>query len=198
MGRHDTHAFSAKKVQGSAMSDSPIFSQLATEFAAKGAKYEDLVQWSTPAFRWSGSDYVVQLDKPKSGISLEKLGMYAAEGFISGLTAGVQPLSAKQLPARVHADVLEASGVTFDASSQKMLQEAREAASDDTLNFGTLISDYIAQVGKSFAKAHPLAVVTDMHSEQNADGSVAVVIEAVQPITSVQPLSERNTAEPME
>jgi hypothetical protein len=180
------------------MSNSPIFSQLASEFAAEGKTYDSLVQWSTPAFRWSGSNHVVQLDKQTSGVSLEKAGMFAAEGFISGLTAGVQPLSAKQLPARVHVDVLEASGVVFDELSQQRLLEAKEAASDDTLNFGTLINDYIAQMGKSFADAHPLAVVTDMRSEQNADGSVAVVIEAVQPITSVMPLSERSPAQPME
>jgi hypothetical protein len=180
------------------MSNSPIFSQLASEFASEGKTYDSLVRWSTPAFRWSGPDYVVQLDKQPKGISLEKAGMFAAEGFISGLTAGVQPLSTKQLPAVVHADVLEAAGVEFDEPSQKRLQEAREMASDNTLNFGTLISDYVAQVGKSFAESHPLAVVTDMRSEQNADGSVAVVIEAVQPITSVKPLSERSSAQPME
>lgn len=180
------------------MSNSPIFSQLASEFAKEGKTYDSLVRWSTPAFRWSGSDYVVQLDKPKTGISLDKAGMYAAEGFISGVTAGVQPLSAKVLPTRVPLDVLEAAGVEFDEPSQERLQEAREAASDDTLDFGTLISDYVAQVGRSFAEAHPLAVVTDMRSEKNDDGSVAVVIEAVQPITSVKPLSERSPAEPME
>lgn len=68
----------------------------------------------------------------------------------------------------------------------------------ETANFGRLIQDYVSQVGQSFAENHPLAVVTDMHTETNEDGSATVVIEAVQPITSVQPLSERNTAQPME
>lgn len=165
------------------MSNSPIFSQLASEFASEGKTYDSLVRWSTPAFRWSGPDYVVQLDKQPKGISLEKAGMFAAEGFISGLTAGVQPLSAKQLAHWTPANV-----------PQKPVEES----SEDTMNFGRLLSDYVAQVGKSFAQAHPLAMVTDTHTEINDDGSATVVFEAVQPITSVMPLSERSSAQPME
>lgn len=55
------------------MSDSPIFDQLVSEFAAKGAVYEEFVKWSTPAFRWSGSDHIVQLDKqPRTGVNLTR------------------------------------------------------------------------------------------------------------------------------
>ena len=46
------------------MSDSPIFSQLVREFAAKGAVYDDFIKWSTPAFEWAPR-HVVQLDKQK-------------------------------------------------------------------------------------------------------------------------------------
>ena len=79
----------------------------------------------------------------------------------------------------------------------ELLEEHKEAE-NATRDFGRLIQDYVSQVGQSFAEQHPLAIVTDSHYESNNDGSATVVIEAVQPITSVMPLSERNSAEPME
>lgn len=167
------------------MSDSPIFDQIVSEFAAKGAVYEEFIKWSTPAFRWTGSEYVVQLDhQTRTGVKLDK------------------PLSAKVLSTWVHSDVLEANGIevpqiTGINDRPELLEEHKEAE-NATANFGRLIQDYVSQMGQSFAAQHPLAIVTDMHLESNDDGSATVVIEAVQPITSVMPLSERNTAEPME
>lgn len=54
------------------MSNSPIFDQLVSEFAAKGAVYEEFVKFSTPAFSWT-PQHVVQLDKQKTGVKLGKL-----------------------------------------------------------------------------------------------------------------------------
>ena len=45
------------------MSNSPIFDQLAREFALKCKPYEEISRFDTPAFRWSGPSHVVQLDK---------------------------------------------------------------------------------------------------------------------------------------
>jgi hypothetical protein len=47
------------------MSNSPIFDQLASEFAAKGVVYEEFIKWSTPAFVWDPRP-VVQLDKQRN------------------------------------------------------------------------------------------------------------------------------------
>jgi len=52
------------------MSDSPIFRQLVTEFAAKGAVYEEFVRFTTPEFVWDPSRPVVQLDKRSKGKGL--------------------------------------------------------------------------------------------------------------------------------
>jgi hypothetical protein len=68
----------------------------------------------------------------------------------------------------------------------------------DVMPIGDIVRDYIARVGKEFAEHHPLAVVTDMHTEMNDDGSATMVVEAVQPITTVKPLSEKDAANPME
>ena len=136
------------------MSDSPIFDQLQAEYALREQSFESLSKWSTPAFRWTGSDRNDQSTK-RPGVKL-------------GKTIG----------SWIDTEHIEAQSATT--------------------GFGRLIQDYVSQVGQSFADQHPLAVVTDMHTETNDDGSATVVFEAVQPITSVMPLSERNSAEPME
>lgn len=84
-----------------------------------------------------------------------------------------------------------ARGIEIHSFAKETLEESQKKASTD---FGRLIQDYVAQVGQSFAERHPLAMVTDMHTEVNDDNSATLVIEAVQPITSVMPLSERNSA----
>lgn len=54
------------------MSDSPIFDQLATQFAAKGAVYEEFARFTTPEFEWDPSRPVVPLDKPSKGVRIDK------------------------------------------------------------------------------------------------------------------------------
>lgn len=148
------------------LQDSPIFDQISEEFAAKGAVYNDLVNWTAPEFEWDPSRSVVQLDKQKTtGIKLAK----------------VQPLA--QAPLSESSKQMVEQVVKMDASAA---------------DFGRILQDYVSQVGKSFAEHYPLAIVTDSHTEMNADGSATVVFEAIQPITSVMPPSERNTAQPME
>jgi hypothetical protein len=158
------------------MSDSPIFDRLVTQFAARGAVYEEFARFTTPEFVWTPRT-VVQLDRPSKGVRIKK----------------DRPLAAKVLSSWVHKDVLEANGIVVPECTDEN-KESGNATSD----FGRLIQNYVSQVGESFAERHPLAMVTDMHLEQNNDGSATVVIEGVQPITSVKPLSEREPAEPME
>lgn len=165
------------------MSDSPIFSQLNIEFAAKGAAYEDLVRFSTPAFFW-GSRFVVQLDKQPMP-ALPTVG----ETFSLELPKR-QTLDFKK-PQPLWADKLASEG-------EYVTSPELTDVDSPTVSFGQLISDYVAQVGQSFADQHPLAIVTDTSFEKNDDGGMTMTIEAVQPITSVQPLSERNSASPME
>lgn len=164
------------------MSDSPIFDQLATEYADKEKPYEQISKWSTPAFRWTGKDHGVQPGKSK-GVRLGK-----DESFGSDLGMVVDTTVR---------DLLGFPPVTGINDRSELLEEHRKAEKASA-GFGRLIQDYVSQVGRSFAETHPLAIVTDMHAEANDDGSATVVIEAVQPLTSVKPLSERNSAEPME
>jgi hypothetical protein len=170
------------------MSDSPIFDQLVTEFAAKGAVYEEFTKWSTPAFRWSGSDHAAQQTKGR-GVRLSR----------------TKPLLARKIGMWVHQDVLEANAVEIEPPPAVTgINDRPELLNDHKKmqaligDSGLLMQEYIARVGEDFAQQHPLAVVTDMRTEANADDSTTLVIEAVQPITSVKPLSERNTAQPTE
>ena len=171
------------------MSDSPIFDQLAAEYADKEKSYEQISKWSTPAFRWTGKDHGVQLGKQssKSGVRFGK----------------VVPIQLPEITAPSVTDTFSMElpgGITpwVDESAKQLIENARSMTEKASAGFGRLIQDYVSQVGRSFAETHPLAIVTDMHSEANDDGSATVVIEAVQPLTSVKPLSERNSAEPME
>lgn len=168
------------------MSDSPIFDQLVQSRVPMDKTYDQWVKFEVPEFEWDPSRSVVQLDKPKTGVNFARpipfhnlalAAIASGEGFSDGHPMSIAP------------------GIINDRP--ELLTERKEIQGE-TANFGRLIQDYVSQVGQSFAENHPLAVVTDMHTETNEDGSATVVIEAVQPITSVQPLSERNTAQPME
>jgi hypothetical protein len=157
--------------------DSVMFNQLAAEYAIKGESYDDLVNWSVPEFEWDPTRRVVQLDKPrKRGVNITKV-KAATDAFDVKLSDVPQITDAQSRTGRVSQYVKSTDGI---------------------LSIGDIVHDYISMVGQDFAANHPLAVVTDMHSETNDDGSVTVVYEAVQPITSVKPLSEKNTANPME
>jgi hypothetical protein len=191
------------------MSDSPIFDQLVSEFAAKGAVYEEFTKWSTPAFRWTGSEYAAQQTKGR-GIRLSKTQSQTFPGLVMDTKAKellerAEPLLARKIGMWVHQDVLEANGVEIEPppavtgiNDRPELLEEHKAIQDSAEGFGLLLQNYVAQVGQSFAETHPLAIVTDMTLEANADDSTTLVIGAVQPITPVKPLSERNTAQPTE
>jgi len=139
------------------MSDSPIFSQLVREFAAKGAVYDDFIKWSTPAFEWAPR-HVVQLDKQK------KLGM-KPQSLAGALGLGTETA----IKGRLEAQQIEQR-----------------------------IQNYISEVGRDFAEQHPSAVVNGVSFETYDDGSVAIAIEATQPIDSVMPFPGRYTAQRME
>lgn len=163
------------------MSESPIFDQLVAEFSDKGSVYEEFVKFTTPEFVWDPDRPVVQLDKqPKStlgkGVKFAKSSETSME-----LTIAMEDWPQPK----------KAVGTWMDL---KTVPEPAEPSTD----FGRLIQDYVSQVGRSFAEQHPLAIVTDMRTEVNDNNSATLVIEAVQPITSVKPLSEREPAEPME
>lgn len=155
------------------MSNSPIFDQLVTEFAAKGTVYDEFVKWSAPAFMWT-PQHVVQLDKqPKTGVNF------------------VRP---KELLTEA-VELLSVPKVTGINDRPELLSEHIDVGDEYV---GRVFQDYIAKVGEEFYAKNPTSVITDIHLEPNGDGSSTVVIEAVKPITSVKPLSERNTAQPME
>lgn len=169
------------------MSDSPIFDQLFRERSC-GKSWDQFFKFPASAFRWSGcSKTGVKLTRTESSfVQYDETAKRLLEEY--AYQAGGE-YHARKIGTWVHADVLEANGVNYVV----------EGETGKTGNFGHLIQDYVSQVGRSFAEQHPLAIVTDMHTEvdENND-SATLVIEAVQPITSVMPLSERDTAEPME
>ncbi len=156
--------------------DSPIFNQLNSEFAAEGKAYEELVYWSVPEFvPWRP---VVQLDRQsRRGVNIKKhirRGSHCSCGVVWPCTIGAETETDKMLR---------------DEVARKLLSPP---------DSDSLLQEYVARVGREFAAHHPLAVVTDMHTEMNNDGSATVIFEAVQPITSVLPLSEKDAANPME
>jgi hypothetical protein len=63
--------------------------------------------------------------------------------------------------------------------------------------FGTLLKDYVEQVGKSFAEAHPGAVITRVDVKPNLeDNTLSLIVEGLHP--TVKSLSAMDTAKPME
>lgn len=141
------------------MSNSPIFDQLVTQFAARGAVYEEFARFTTPEFEWDPSRPVVQLDKQTRGVRLGK-------GFAVELPEAVKK------PAMI-----------------EVWKPQPEAATPS----GTLLQDFVEQVGKDFAEAHPGAVITKVDVKPNAeDNTLSLVVEGLHP--TVKPLSERNTA----
>jgi hypothetical protein len=167
------------------MSDSPIFNQLNAEFTVKDKSYDDLVNWSVPEFVWDPTRPVVQLDRQTPrGVKFAKV-MTLSDTFDREARSDASEIKLGDVSHVV--DVNYASGLV-----------EHYVKSTEDLVTGRFLQDYIDQVGTEFAKHHPLAVVTDMHTEMNADGSTTVIVEAVQPITPVMSLSERNTAKPME
>lgn len=147
------------------MSDSPIFDRLVSEFAAKGAAYEEFIKWSAPAFVWT-PQHVVQLDKqPKTGVRLDKL-----------------------------LEVPKVSGINPNPE----LLEQYDVSAEVTETFGDMFQRFVVDPLHDFVKDHPGAVITKTDVKKNDDGTMSLVVEGLQPITPIKPLSERNTAELME
>lgn len=194
------------------MSESPIFDRLVGEFALRESKFEDFAYFKTPEFVWDPSA-VVQLDRhePK-GVKLKKP-QTAVQAYQSALEAagftihqvkepGVvdpfpgetrEPLMARSLPAMVHRDVLK--GHEIVSMEEELLMEK--------IDFAQAQEEYMRLVNRErekFFAEHPNAIVTGTKFEENSEGGLTMVIEAVEPrpTTPVVPLSERNTAQPME
>lgn len=177
------------------MSQTPIFDQLVDEFAAKGAVYNEFVKWIAPAFEWRARP-VVQLDKQPSYVFItevvdqteiypkpENIQISSRENGDGTVTLKVDGLQPKAL------------GVVPD--SIRPVSDFIESGTPNAI-FDRFVQDYALWVSRNFSEQYPQAVITETHAETKEDGSATLVIEAVQPIFSVMPLSEKNSVEPME
>ncbi|QJD49809.1 hypothetical protein SEA_CLUBPENGUIN_85 [Streptomyces phage ClubPenguin] len=163
------------------MSDSPIFDQLVNQFAAKGAVYEEFVRFTTPEFEWEPR-HVVQLDKQTTG-----------KGVRFGKVVPFQLPQIEQSPTVAESFSMELPETDKKPAMIEVWKPQPEAATP----FGTLLQDYVEQVGKSFAEAHPNAVITKVDVKPNLeDNTLSLVVEGLHP--TVKTLSAMDTAEPME